>query len=517
MRRFSLVLLLLSACGHDHPPSAAPKDDVKTVQVTVWTDRFEVFLEHPPVVAGTPTTLVTHLTDLKTFEPRRAGRVVFSATGEPDGSFEHVEEAPKRPGIYAPGLTFPRAGAWKLGLRIPVEGGEARIDLPPLRVHASDGEARSAEAVEAPQGIAFLKEQQWKLGTQTAPAGRRRIVERLRLPGQVTARPGSRASLTAPVEGRLLAPASGMLPGLGDRVEAGQVVALVQPPFSDFAAKIVEAAAEVARTKLAADQAEQVHARTKKLHEGQARTERDLQEAEYALRAAKSAHESARTIQEAYQKAGFAFVTREGKELPALELRAPISGVVTLIQASLGEHVGPEHPVLVLLDPAKVYVEARIPEADVSRVAASKGASYETSDARGKYVSLLEGGSRIVHLGLEVDAASRTVPLVYEVPNPAGTLRIGMALTLYVETAVAQDALAVPQSALVDEEGRYVAFVQTAGETFEKRDLLLGVRDTGFAQVLKGLSEGERVVTQGAYAIRLASVSTALPAHGHSH
>ncbi|RPH44966.1 MAG: efflux RND transporter periplasmic adaptor subunit [Planctomycetota bacterium] len=517
MRRFSLALLLLWGCGHDHPPGAPPKDDVPTIQATVWTDRFEVFVEYPPIVAGVPVTLGTHLTDLSSFQPRREGRVVFSAAGEPEGSLEHREEAPKRPGLYLPSLTFPKAGLWKISLRIPVEGSDARVDLPPIRLHASAAEAKAAEKPDAPQGIAFLKEQQWKLGTRTAPVGRRRLIERLRLPGQVTARPGSRASLTAPLEGRLIAPAGRTLPGLGDPVEAGQVVALVQPPFSDLAAKMLEARAEVSRTTLAVSQADQVYARTKKLHEGQAKTDRELQEAEFSLRAAKSAADSARTIHDTYQKIGAVFVGQEGKELPAFELRAPISGTVVSVQASLGEHVGPEHPVLVILDPEKVYIEARIPESDVSRVAGSKGAAYETPDARGKYVPILEGGGRVVHLGLEVDAASRTVPLVYEVPNPAKALRIGMTLTLYAETARVEDAIAIPQSALVDEEGRYVAFVQAAGETFVKRDLVLGLRDTGFVQVVQGLSEGERVVTDGAYAIRLASVSTALPAHGHSH
>jgi membrane fusion protein, heavy metal efflux system len=75
----------------------------------------------------------------------------------------------------------------------------------------------------------------------------------------------------------------------------------------------------------------------------------------------------------------------------------------------------------------------------------------------------------------------------------------------------------VPTSALVDEDGRAVVFVQLSGETFEKRDLELGIRDGAYVQILSGVSEGERVVTQGAYAIRLASVSTTIPAHGHSH
>ena len=70
---------------------------------------------------------------------------------------------------------------------------------------------------------------------------------------------------------------------------------------------------------------------------------------------------------------------------------------------------------------------------------------------------------------------------------------------------------------VVEEDGRPIAFVQVSGETFEKRDLELGIRDGNLIQVLSGVAEGERVVTKGAYAVRLASVSSAIPAHGHVH
>jgi multidrug efflux pump subunit AcrA (membrane-fusion protein) len=83
-----------------------------------------------------------------------------------------------------------------------------------------------------------------------------------------------------------------------------------------------------------------------------------------------------------------------------------------------------------------------------------------------------------------------------------------MAVNVNLETLHVEEGLAVPTSALVDADGRYVAYVQLSGETFEKRDLEIGIRDDGHVQVLSGLSEGERVVTKGAYAIRLASVST---------
>jgi hypothetical protein len=92
-----------------------------------------------------------------------------------------------------------------------------------------------------------------------------------------------------------------------------------------------------------------------------------------------------------------------------------------------------------------------------------------------------------------------------------------MALSLLIESAVAQEALAVPLSAIVDEDGRAVVFVQLAGETFGKKYPELGVRDADRVQVVDGVDSNDRIVTQGAYAIRLASVSTSIPAHGHSH
>jgi membrane fusion protein, heavy metal efflux system len=77
--------------------------------------------------------------------------------------------------------------------------------------------------------------------------------------------------------------------------------------------------------------------------------------------------------------------------------------------------------------------------------------------------------------------------------------------------------VAIPDSAIVEEAGNFIAFVQVSGETFQKRELKLGIRDGNQVQVLDGVKEGERVVTRGAMAIRLASISGVIPAHGHAH
>jgi len=147
--------------SHDHAHGAGGS------QVTVWSDRFEIFIEHPLVAVDQPTEFVTHVSDLATLEPRRAGPVTFALRFGADSPVEHVELKPARDGIYIPELTFSKAGDWSISVVIPVEGENYVVDLPPVKVYASQTEADHAPAAEEIEGISFLKEQQWKIPSKT--------------------------------------------------------------------------------------------------------------------------------------------------------------------------------------------------------------------------------------------------------------------------------------------------------------------------------------------------------------
>jgi cobalt-zinc-cadmium efflux system membrane fusion protein len=88
---------------------------------------------------------------------------------------------------------------------------------------------------------------------------------------------------------------------------------------------------------------------------------------------------------------------------------------------------------------------------------------------------------------------------------------------VWIETGAATNALAVPESAMVDDAGRKVVYVQVEGESFERRVLTLGIRSGGWVEVKAGLANGERVVTRGAYDVKLAASGGAVPEHGHAH
>ncbi len=529
--------------AHAHGPAG------RSVAVTVWSERFEVFLEHELIVVGRPVRFVTHVTDLQTLQPRRAGPVTFvlDAGSTP---LEHVEPAPARAGIYTPELTFTRAGPWNVRLRVPLaDGGKSDVELGAFTVYASADEADAAALPAEPDGVAFLKEQQWKIPTAVATVARRPMVERIVVSGRVEVRAAGRAVVSSPVAGHLARPADdAALPSIGERVEAGQVIAQVVPPLAgadllafesnrqqiaaarlqlalartELLARKAEADADVARARAAHEAASRREAITRGLVERKARAARELVEAELAKEAARVDLEAALATAASYARSAERLPEVPDGEsfdggLPSVSLRAPIAGVVVARGASVGELVRPETAVIEIVDASEVQIVARVPETDLARIGEAPSVlAAVPGEARLRPITG-EGGGRLVAPGLAVDPATRTAGFVYEVPNADGALRPGLSLPVHVETTHAKSALAIPASALVEEDARPVVFVMLAGETFEKRDVVLGVRDGGWVEVTSGLEAGERVVTSGAYAIRLASVSTAIPAHGHAH
>lgn len=108
--------------------------------------------------------------------------------------------------------------------------------------------------------------------------------------------------------------------------------------------------------------------------------------------------------------------------------------------------------------------------------------------------------------------------MVVEFQNPQRQLSVGSLVQTRIYTGEKIASIAVPETALIDDNGQDVVFVQSGGESFQRRVLRLGLRDRDFVQVLSGLNEGERVVTKGAYLVFLAASSPAQSgAHGHAH
>jgi multidrug efflux pump subunit AcrA (membrane-fusion protein) len=106
---------------------------------------------------------------------------------------------------------------------------------------------------------------------------------------------------------------------------------------------------------------------------------------------------------------------------------------------------------------------------------------------------------------------------VFAVDNRALRLPLGQSVFLRLLLEETAPQTVIPVSAVIDDAGRPIVFVHTSGESFERRPVTLGVRQADVVQVLDGVKPGERIVSKGAHLVRLASLSTQVPAHGHVH
>jgi RND family efflux transporter MFP subunit len=484
----ALALATLGAACADAPaPPAEPEYEGGVV--TQWTDATELFMEHPALIVGADGVFAVRLTRLSDFAALGTGPVTFHFTPRDGGEpVVVVQEEPRAPGIFGPRPVFPRAGTWDL--RIEVASNDLRDTLlvPGLEVHADTARAPIA-AEEADDGsIPFLKEQAWKTpGFLTAFAEIGRVQEVREVPAVLVTPTDRIARITAPIAG-VLQPVTGGLPVPGAQVREGQTIGMLTPLLGEGGSALATARAELST-------AEQELARAERLVAAEAAPARRVEDARIRLAAAR----------EALRAYGGA-TTDEGR----LAIRSPLAGTISEASVIAGDRVAAGDHLATVVGTGRLWLEARIPAHLAARVQRSGGVTFRLGEEHHRTASL-------VAIAPTIDAATRSVTGRWLVTNIAGGLRPGaLAVTLLPIEAV-DSGVVIPASAVLDDDGQPIAFVQVGGESFERRVLTLGARGADRVVVREGILAGERVVSGAAIQVRLASLSTAVPTHGHEH
>ncbi len=481
-----------TACRTGDAETASEDDAPAGGSITLWTDSTELFMEHPALVVGEPGTFAVHLTDRTDFAPLRSGPITLRFTPRDGGApLVVTQEVPRAPGIYGPAPEFTRAGVYDLTILVASPQARDSITVPGLRVYASAEEAPREEE-GADDGIPFLKEQQWKTpGFRMEPAVEGTVATTVEVSGTIEPSAGRYAEVTAPIGGLVDAGGVATSPVPGQRVRRGQVLALLTPSLGEGGSIYATARAELA-------EAEDEHARATRLFAAEAVPERRVHEARIRLTAAR----------EALAGFGGGALTSGGK----LAVRSPIDGVVARRSVTPGGRVEAGTPLFTVLDPSVVWLTANVPAADAARIGRGSGATFRLDNNDRLYEA-----TRMVSAGSVIDSLSRTVPVIYEVRNGDNSIKVGATARVGVRTGARQTGVVIPSSAVLDEDGQPVVYVQVHGEAFEKRALTLGGAEGGRTLVLSGLRVGEYVVSGAPYQVRLASLSTAVPAEGHAH
>ncbi|HUF88437.1 MAG TPA: efflux RND transporter periplasmic adaptor subunit [Gemmatimonadota bacterium] len=489
-RHLQLMPLLLacmapvSACGSRE---ATEEREHPSVVITQWNDSTELFLEYPHLLAGEATgNWAIHLSDMETFKPITEGTltVAFRRAGRETKSF--TLNAPARDGIYLLDPVIEESGTYEV--RLSLDGPQARSvhTLPAVEVFP-DVSALPDEEEEEGGAIAFLKEQQWKIPFAVRPAAEMDVARTVVVPGEIIARDGGLAEVSAPAAGIALAGPNRGAPSVGEPVQAGQEL-IVLSPIADEGG--------YARARGEMERLGREAARAERLYAAGAIPEKRLQESRHALEIA---------------RAELAALGGRVDGDFRLHVRAPISGVVAERSFVPGGRVDAGESLFLIVDPRTLWLRVRVPP-DNAALARRVGATF-----RAEGIDRVFTASSLVSIGSVLDEQTRTVPAIFAVDNPDGVLKVGQFVQAVVQVGGSVRGVAVPNESILDDAGTPVAYVQVGGESFERRVLTLGVRDGTHAVVLDGIQRGDMVVIDGAYQVRLASMSGESFSGGHAH
>jgi cobalt-zinc-cadmium efflux system membrane fusion protein len=196
-------------------------------------------------------------------------------------------------------------------------------------------------------------------------------------------------------------------------------------------------------------------------------------------------------------------------------ITSPIQGYINKLMVEEGQYVNIGQAIASVSQNRRLILTAEVTQKDFSKLSRISSANFKTAYDTKIYNSDSLNG-RLISYGKNTKDNTFYIPVYFEIDNN-GELIPGSFIEVFLKTNVTKEAILIPYSALIEEQGIFYAYVQTSGEGFQKRALKLGSNDGVQVQVLSGIETNERVVIKGGHQIKLSTMSGKMPAHGHEH
>jgi RND family efflux transporter MFP subunit len=285
---------------------------------------------------------------------------------------------------------------------------------------------------------------------------------------------------------------------LGDAVRRGQRIAKIEDFELQEQLKQQEAALQVSQATIRQREADlqlaQTNAeRSRNLFARQLLPKQTLDDTEARYQAAEAQLDLAR----AQNTQSTARLEELRIQMQNTVVVSPVNGFVSQRTADPGAFVSQNAPIVEVVAIDRVRLVANIVEKDLNLMQTGDPTQVEVDAYPGE---MFEG--RIARVSPVLDPSTRTAPIEVEIPNPGYRLKPGMYARVRITTDQRKEALVVPSNAVVDFGGRRGVFVATESDTVLFRPVTVGIENNAVVEVLKGVEEGERVVTTGAGALR---------------
>ncbi len=195
-------------------------------------------------------------------------------------------------------------------------------------------------------------------------------------------------------------------------------------------------------------------------------------------------------------------------------ITSPMNGFVKNRLVTEGEYVEVGQPLLTVSQNRRLQLQADVSERYYNDLPHIVSANFRSPyDEQVHKLSDLNG--KLTSFGKSASGQEYYIPVNFEFDN-AGRIVPGSYVEVYLLSATRENAITVLLSALVEEQGIYSVYLQLDDVHYKKQEVKTGQNDGERVEILAGLKAGDKVVGKGAYHVKLASASAAIP-HAHEH
>lgn len=197
-----------------------------------------------------------------------------------------------------------------------------------------------------------------------------------------------------------------------------------------------------------------------------------------------------------------------------VKVTSPVNGYIKSRLVNQGEYVSVGQAIAVVSQNRRLQLRAEVSENYFKSLKSISSANFQTSYDNVTY-KLSDLNGRLLSFGKASGGQSFYIPVTFEFDN-IGDIIPGSFVSVYLLSNAQDNVISIPVSALTEEQGLNFVYLQLDEEGYKKQEVNLGQSNGDRTRILSGLKPGDRVVTKGAYQIKLAAVSSLMP-ESHSH
>lgn len=489
-----MIALTIAGCSHNHE-NETESEEVK-FQYTAYSEQFELFAEADPFVIGQTSNILSHFSNLPDFTAVTSGAITVKliVNGQ---SVEQTLESPSRKGIYSFDVKPEVSGNGSLEYFIKTEAGDYKIIVPEVTVYANIKDATEAAGkniTAKTNTTVFTKEQAWKIDFSTGLPVRKPFGQVIKTTAQIQSAQGDEVLVTAKTSGVISFSGNSILEGIN--VSNGQ--ALITIKGSGLAEN--NSAVRYAEAQNNFEKARADYERASVLAEDKIVPEKQLLEVKLQYENARSVYEN---LKQNFSVAG-------------QTVTSPMTGFVKQLYVRNGQYVEAGQPLTMISQNKTLLLRAEVQQKYARDLLAIATANIRMTEDNKTY-TLEELNGKVLSVGKTTTSDNFLIPVTLQINN-VGSFVPGSFVELFLKTISSSQALTIPDSAILEEQGSFFVFVQVTPELFEKREIKTGVTDGISTEIISGLADDERIVTKGAILIKLAQATGTLDAHsGHVH